>query len=80
MRSILMAMTVDDHVAILDKRPPDEDIEELWETCANVAEDFGLSSPPEDPDAAHWSLDMAVEADSDVHVLLDAKTWPGNQE
>ncbi len=76
MRCIVMAMTVDDHVALLDKRPPDEDIEALWDTCMDVAGDFGMSFPPEDPDAPHWSTDMAAEADDDVHVLLDAGEWP----
>ncbi len=70
MRCVAMAMTVDDHVAILDQRPPDEDIEALWETCMDAAADFGMSFPPEDLDAPHWSIDMIAEADDDVHVLL----------
>lgn len=73
MRCIMMAMTVDEHVALLDQRPADEDISDLWDACMDSAEEFGMSFPPEDPDAPHWSTDMAAEADDDVHVLLDAE-------
>ena len=72
MRCIMMAMTVDEHVALLDRRPTDEDIADLWDACMECAGEFGLSFPPEDLDAPHWSSDMAAEADDDVHVLLDA--------
>lgn len=76
MRSIMVAMTVDDHVAILDGRPPDSDIEDLWNHCMDAAEDFGMSFPRDEDLSAHWSHDMAQEADEDVHVLLEAECWP----
>lgn len=79
MRSIMMAMTVDAHVAILDARNPDEDIANLWETCMNAAEDFGMSFAPEDSEAPHWSTDMAAEAHDDVHVLLGAAQDGGGE-
>lgn len=71
MRSVTMAMVVNEHLANLRGEKPDAEIMDLWEDLLDHAEEFGMSFPPEDIKAAHWTNDLIAEADDTVHDLLD---------
>lgn len=75
MRSIAAAMTLEEHTSggHGHDHEGDGELAELWDGLMDRAEDFGMSFPPEDVEAKHWSDDMFKEADDSLHEFVEAE-------